>query len=358
MTIHEPTHRLAGVPTWGDRPTNRDVALEPRTDSMRTDSMRTDSTHSGAAPEFVHYDFPGVEVGTAEYPEGPTGVTVLHIPAGARLAIDARGGAIGMSNGFEYFAHAICLTGGSIYGLSAGSGVADELRARGGNRGAVDDLKLVSTAVIYDYSARDTAIYPDAALGRAATRAAVHGRVPVGRVGAGAAASAGKIDYARTELTGQGAAFGQAGAVKVLVVTVPNPVGVIVDRDGRVVRGNYDAATGERRRLEPDYVAAIEHAQTPRAERGNTTITAVITNVRLSDRELVHFGRQVHSSMNRAIQPFHTALDGDTLFALTTDEIDLNPHIPAEEDDAPVNSIAVGALASELAWDAILRAAR
>jgi L-aminopeptidase/D-esterase-like protein len=342
--------RLAGVPVWGDRPTNRDLVLEPRTDTG------VDAT--GAPAEFVEYDFPGVEIGTAEYAEGPTGTTVLHIPAGARLAIDARGGAIGMSNGFEYFAHAICLTGGSIYGLSAGSGVADELRARGGNRGAVDDLKLVSTAVIYDFSARDTSVYPDAPLGRAATRAAAHGRVPVGRVGAGSTASAGKIDYARTELTGQGAAFGQVGHVKVLVVTVPNPVGVIVDRAGDVVRGNYDAATGERRRLEPDYVAAIERAEAPRAERGNTTITAVITNVRLSDRELEQFGRQVHSSMNRAIQPFHTALDGDVLFALTTDEVDLNPHIPAEDDDAPVNSIAVGALASELAWDAVLRAAR
>lgn len=336
-------HRLAGVPDWGDRIANRDLELVPRTETP------------GAT---VAYDFPGVEVGVAEYAEGPTGVTVLHVPAGARLAIDARGGAIGLSSGFEYFAHAICLTGGSIYGLSAGSGVADELRARGGNRGAVDDLKLVSTAVIYDFSARDNAIHPDAALGRAATRAAKHGSVPVGRVGAGSTASAGKIDYARTELTGQGAAFAQVGEVRVLVVTVVNPVGVIVDRDGTVVRGNYDAATGERRRLEPDYLAAMEHAQRPTTEHGNTTITAVITNVRMSDRELVHFGRQVHSSMNRAIQPFHTALDGDALFALTTDEIDLNPSIPAEDDDAPVNSIAVGALASELAWDAVLRAAR
>jgi L-aminopeptidase/D-esterase-like protein len=335
--------RLAGVPDWGDRVTNRDVSLEPRT---------------GFEGDVVEYDFPGVLVGTAEYPEGPTGVTVVSIPAGARLAIDARGGAIGMSNGFEYFAHAICIAGGSVYGLSAGSGVADELRARAGNRGAVADLQLVSTAVIYDFSARGTAIHPDAPLGRAAIRAAAHGRVPVGRVGAGSTASAGKIDYARTELTGQGAAFGQVGGVKVLVVTVPNPVGVVVDRAGAVVRGNLDERTGDRGRLEPDYVAAVRRAQAPMARRGNTTITIVVTNVRQSDVELVHFGRQVHSSMNRAIQPFHTALDGDTLFALTTDEVDLNPNDPAEDGGTPANSLAVGAIASELAWDAVLRAAR
>lgn len=335
------THRLCGVPVWGERRGNREVNPVPRT---------------GGHADLVEYDFPGIEIGVAEYAEGPTGAMVIAIPAGARLAIDARGGAIGMSNGFEYFAHAICLTGGSLYGLSAGAGVADELHARRGNRGSVDDLRLVSTAVIYDFSARDNAIFPDAALGRAAVRAAAHGSIPVGRVGAGASASAGKIDPARTEFTGQGAAFGRAGQARVLVVTVINPVGVIVDRDGTVVRGNYDAATGQRRPLEGDCIALLEQGQLPAAARGNTTITAVVTNVRLTDKELIHFGRQVHSSMNRAIQPFHTALDGDTLFALTTDEVDLAP--PDGRADGVMNSIALGALASDLAWDAVLRAAR
>ena len=57
-------------------------------------------------------------------------------------------------------------------------------------------------------------------------------------------ASSGKVDWERTEITGQGAAFRQFGDVKVLAVVVPNPVGVILNRSGQVVRGNYDAATG------------------------------------------------------------------------------------------------------------------
>lgn len=335
--------RLTGVPNWDDnRPGNRDAELRP----CPGDRSRT-----------VSYDFPGVEVGTAEYPSGPTGVTVLTIAAGARMAIDARGGAIGMSNGYQYFAHAICLAGGSVYGLSAGSGVVDELRARNDNRVGVDDLQLVSTAVIYDFSARDTAIHPDAALGRAAAQDRGQGSIPVGRVGAGVSASAGKIDWSRCEFTGQGAAFRQVGPVKVLVITVANPVGVIVDRDGTVVRGNYDPLTGQRRRLEADYQDAIETASRPRTERGNTTLTVVVTNVRLSDRDLVHFGRQVHSSMNRAIQPFHTVLDGDTLFALSTDEVDLTARHP-DGEDGEITAIAVGALAAEAAWDAVLSAAQ
>jgi len=332
-------HRLVPPPVWGERITNADLALVPRPASEDL---------------VVEYDFPGVEVGSAEYAEGPTGVTVVSVPGGARMAIDARGGAIGMSNGYEYHAHAIALAGGSVYGLSAGSGVADELRARNGNRGSIDELRLVSTAVVYDFAARDNAVIPDAALGRAAARLARHGRVPVGRVGAGATASAGKLNLHRCEYTGQGAGFREAGGVKVLVVTVVNPLGVIVDRDGTVLRGNYDAATGERRRLESDYIAALEaRAPTPTAH-GNTTITAVVTNARLRDLELVHFARQVHSSMNRAIQPFHTSFDGDTLFALTTDEIGVG-----ETDDGELLSpVGIGALASEAAWDAVIGAVR
>ena len=48
--------------------------------------------------------------------------------------------------------------------------------------------------------------------------------------------------------------------------------------------------------------------------------------------------------MARAIQPFHTPDDGDLLFTVSTGEV------PGEE----INSTALGIVASELTWDAIL----
>ncbi|WP_222853829.1 hypothetical protein [Fodinicola acaciae] len=69
-----------------------------------------------------------------------------------------------------------------------------------------------------------------------------------------------------------------------------------------------------------------------------------MTNARLTDRELSQLGKQVHGWMRRGIQPFHTENDGDVLFAMTTDEVDLTG----------VEPTGLGALASELAWDAIL----
>src|SRR5690606_11658258 len=185
----------------------------------------------------VAFDIPGVSVGTAEYTEGPTGCTVIRFDGAARTAIDARGGAVGLSGGYEVH-QAIVFAGGSVYGLEAAAGVGTGLLREQGNRTHWAALQHVSGAVVYDFSARDTAIALDAALGRAALRAARPGRFPVGRCGAGRSASVGKIDFSRAEFADQGAAYRAFGPVKVLVATVVNAVGVVVDRDGRVVRGN------------------------------------------------------------------------------------------------------------------------
>ena len=48
-------------------------------------------------PPSLTFDFPGLRIGIAEYPEGPTGVTVFHFPERAFGAVDMRGGAPGTS---------------------------------------------------------------------------------------------------------------------------------------------------------------------------------------------------------------------------------------------------------------------
>lgn len=345
MELYDDTlpHRLTRPRNWAARLGNDEAELV--------------ATH-GRGRSSVAFDFPGVEVGTAEYLAGPTGVTVISIPAGARTSVDARGGAIGIIGRYEELNHAICFAGGSAYGLAAATGVNEELLVRADNRVGWAELKSTSGAVIYDFAARDSSVAPDAALGRAALRAARGDSIEVGRVGAGITASAGKISLERCEFTGQGAAFGRFGEARVLVVTIVNPVGVVVDRDGTVVRGNYDRVTGERRLPVTDYAQALLSGEAPTTAAGNTTITAVITNVRLDDKELRLFGRQVHSSMHRAIQPFHTNHDGDTLFALTTDEVSLPPAGSTRLGEQAVTSIALAAVTSELAWDAVLSSSR
>jgi 6-aminohexanoate-oligomer endohydrolase len=125
-----------------------------------------------------------------------------------------------------------------------------------------------------------------------------------------------------------------------------NAVGAIIGRDGTVVRGNLDAATGLRRSLVPGVEERVAAGVPVHPPPGNTTLTVVVTNQKLNARLLRTLGRQVHASMARAIQPFHTLVDGDVLFTVSTNEVEF----PALE------SIGLGIVASELAWDAVLAA--
>jgi L-aminopeptidase/D-esterase-like protein len=288
----------------------------------------------------LHFDFPGLRVGVAEYEEGPTGCTVFHLPpGGAACAVDIRGGSPGTIGNYER-AHAVCFAGGSLYGLEAACGVSAELMAMRGYTVGWTDVELTLGAIVYDFGRRDNAVYPDAELGRAALRAAREGVFPLGRRGAGRSVTVGKtFGLEQGEYSGQGGAFRVIGPTRVAVFTVVNAFGAIVDRDGNVVRGHFDPERGTRSPL----VEALE-AQLPQAAPGNTTLTLVITNQRLTRRELKQLGVQVHASLGRAIQPFHALVDGDVLYTVSTGEV--------ENDDLP--SLSLGLVASELAWDAVL----
>jgi len=290
----------------------------------------------------LEFDFPGLRIGVAEYEEGPTGCTVFHFVEGATMERDVRGGSPGTFGEFEWV-DAICLAGGSLYGLEACTGVAAELFAQRGYDTGWMSIAAVAGAIIFDWGPRDNAVYPDKDLGRAALRASREGRFPLGRRGAGRSATVGKtFGFEYAEPGGQGASFRRLGPTSLAVFTVVNAVGAVVDRDGRVVRGHFDPPTGERRAL----VEGIEARVTGEPPPGNTTLTVLATNQKL-DRELLRqLGRQTHASMARAIHPFHALTDGDVLFAATTNEI---------ENEA-LDSVTLGVLASELAWDAVLSA--
>ena len=131
----------------------------------------------------------------------------------------------------------------------------------------------------------------------------------------------------------------------VAVFVVVNAVGAVVDRDGTVVRGHLEVATGTRRALLPEVEERLAAGLPVHPPPGNTTLTVVVTNQRLDARLLRTLGRQVHASMARAIQPFHALVDGDVLYAVSTNEV-----------EASLESIGLGVVTSELAWDAVLAA--
>ena len=291
----------------------------------------------------LRFDFPGLKIGVAEYDEGPTGCTVFRFENGASVATDLRGGSPGTIGGYEWV-NAICLAGGSLLGLEASTGVVAELLAERDYRVGWMEMPVVSGAIVFDFGRRENSIYPDKDLGRAALRSAREGVFPLGPRGAGRSATVGKtFEYGQGEPAGQGGAFRELGETKLAVFTVVNAVGAIVDRDGTVVRGHLDPSGG-RRALVDEMERRLTAGEPTRPVPGNTTLTVLVTNQQLDRRALQQLGRQVHASLARAIHPFHALVDGDVLYAATTGEV---------ENEA-LDSVALGVIASELAWDAVL----
>ena len=133
----------------------------------------------------LHFDFPGLRIGIAEYPEGPTGVTVFQFPQRAFGTVDTRGGAPGtaltqaLSASYGRYINAIVFCGGSAYGLEAASGVAAGLRDSGGASTKWREGTLVPAAVVFDFKGPHNRVCPDRELGLAALNSAREGHFPL-----------------------------------------------------------------------------------------------------------------------------------------------------------------------------------
>jgi L-aminopeptidase/D-esterase-like protein len=299
--------------------------------------------------ETLEFDFPAVSIGVACYPAGPTGCTVIRFEKAMPVAVDRRGGAVGFIGDYSVV-DAICLAGGSLLGLEAATGVAAAISEQRGHARDFMGMPLVSGGIIFDFPLRNPEPYPDKVLGVAAANAVRTGVFPIGRAGAGTWARVGKgFEYDGAEFSGQGAAFRQVNDSKVAVFTVVNSMGPIHDRSGRVVRGLLDRESNTHKsyleELERRLDEGLPLAPPP---EGNTTLTVLVTNQLLGPHALTQLGRQVHASMARVIQPFHTMDDGDVLWSVSTGEIPWGEGLPVT---------ALGLIASEVAWDAVLSAA-
>lgn len=323
----------------------------------------TQNSNDGA---ILKFDFPGMNIGIAENEEGPTGTTVFYFPDRVMAAADVRGGSTGtvnasaLSRAYEFkMMEAVVFSGGSWYGLSAATGVANEIKEIKAKEGKVDHIAGVLGGIIYDVGGRRfSRVTPDDQLGRDALLSAKPNWFPLGARGAGRFAMQGSyfnrkenggIDvYANWPHSGQGAAFGQIGDTKIAVFTIVNALGTIVDRNGKVVRchRNFlaeDCPTVADMMKNIPIVQKMDSTSTS-GPTNNTTLTLVVTNQKLPFWALQRLATQVHTSMGRAIQPFSTQHDGDVLYAVSTNEI----------ENSNVSPLDLAVVASELAWDAVL----
>jgi L-aminopeptidase/D-esterase-like protein len=310
----------------------------------------------------LEFDWPTIRVGTAEYPDGPTGVTVIRFARRVFGAVDVQGGGPGTVN-TDYLRigystpelDAVVFSGGSWYGLESTTAVTTALKDDGERDGHWTNLSLAVGAIIYDFGDRRlNEIYPDKRLAQAALRAARPGVFPLGAQGAGRFTRSGGL-FGCNAHSGQGAAFRQVGELKIAAFVVVNALGVVTGRDGRVQACFKDAgwpavltaadllaAYPASRRADWNPANPVEEG------RRNTTISLIVTNQKLDRAQLERLATQVHASMGRALQPIGTEFDGDVLYAVSTAELER----PVDESD--VTNVDLDVLASEVMWDAIL----
>jgi L-aminopeptidase/D-esterase-like protein len=278
-------------------------------------------------PKDVFFDFNEFSIGTAEYPEGPTGCTVIHFENPVLAAIDVRGGSPGVreSDSLRFTStdpvlDALVFAGGSTYGLAAADGVMSELLKK--KNGSVDfnHIPQVPAAVVYDYYQRaQSTLYPDRELGIQAFVNAKKNSIKTGRVGAGANVSCGKF-WGRefSEISGQVAGYLEFEGMKFFALVILNPVGNILNYNGDIVAGSLNPSTREHVGFKEGHQNLKQIGSKNQINQGNTTLSALITNVKLSHAELQRLTIMIHTSMARVIDPFHTPYDGDVCFGVTT----------------------------------------
>jgi L-aminopeptidase/D-esterase-like protein len=296
-------------------------------------------------------DVPNVLVGHATDLEGITGCTAVLFkgPNGAVVGADVRGSSPGTREtdrlgpvGAVRPTHALLLTGGSAFGLAAADGVVRFLEERGiGLDVGVARIPLVSAAVLFDVLVGDPAVRPDAAMGYGAASAAASGTFAQGSVGAGTGATVGKVlGMDRAMKGGIGSASVRVdGGLVVGALAAVNAFGDVRDERGVVLAGPRleDGKLGHTVELLPE-AARVRWGE-------NTTLGIVATNARLTKPQANKVAQMAHDGLARAIEPVHTTVDGDIVFAASVGAVDAVVDV-------------VGAWGARVMREAILRAVR
>lgn len=257
-------------------------------------------------------DVAGVRAGHWTDERALTGCTAILFPEGSVASGEVRGGAPATRD-WELLApertvariDALLLCGGSAFGLAACDGAMRFCEQSGhGLPTPAGPVPIVVGAAIFDLPIGDPRVRPGPAEGYAACAAAAKGEpLPAGRCGAGTGATVGKW-RGQPRRSGLAGATLREGPLVVSALAVVNAFGDAYEPGSRV----------------PAPVAAP--APLPIE---STTLAAVVTNARLTKLDCLRVAQSGHAGMARALEPAHTAFDGDAVVAAATGAIDAEP---------------------------------
>lgn len=273
----------------------------------------------------------GVRIGQAHDDTVKTGVTVILPDAPATCAVDVRGGGPGtreimtlQDGGLIDKVHAVVLSGGSVYGLAAAEATVVWLGEKrigyAPGPAPVPVSPIVPSAILFDNAnGGDKDWGREPPFRRLAFDACETAGTAIqeGRVGAGFGATAGLYRG------GLGMASETVGEITVTAIIAANPVGSPYMPGTNCPWAWPYEVEGEFGSVRPpaDY-KRTEALDTKlaflKAAGQSTVIGAVITDAGLSQKELKRLAIMAQDGIPMAVQPAHTPLDGDTVFALST----------------------------------------
>lgn len=298
-------------------------------------------------------DIHGLKVGQAENQAAKTGVTVVLAEKGAVCGVDVRGSAPGTRetdllhpiHAMEQV-QAVVLSGGSAFGLEAAGGVMDWLEEKNiGFDVGVTKVPIVPSAVLFDLGYGDAFIRPDKAMGRRACENASASVLMEGDYGAGCGATVGKLrgmEHCTNSGIGSWSEATENG-IRVAALIAVNAFGDVYE-NGKMIAGTRDD-NGSFLSTED---GVVQLASSLSFSGKNTTIGVIATNVKLTKAQATKVAGMAHDGLARCIRPIHTTLDGDTLFCLSTGELEF-PENPVD---------IVGILAAGVTEKAVIRAVR
>lgn len=326
-------------------------------------------------PRNLITDVAGIEVGNAQDARVRTGSTVVLPAERLVAAVDVRGGAPGTRETDALdpscllggTVDGVVLSGGSVYGLDAASGVVAWLGARGRGytlRASPTPAPIVPAAILFDLANGgdkewgETPPYNN--LGRAACVAA-GADFPLGNAGAGFGARAGAFKGglgSASIVTAEGFEVGALMAANsfgsVVVPGTDSFWAAPFELDGELGGQNWVKAAGIAG-LDPlggSKAPAYPGDAAPGGPDGgrqNTTIGVVAVNAALTAGEVKRIATMAHNGLARAVRPAHTPVDGEVIFALATGR----QRLPDEQ--RPLALARLGALAADCVARAVAR---
>lgn len=309
-------------------------------------------------------DVDGISVGQAEDADVATGVTVIAPDYPVMGTVCVAGGGPGtresdvLAAGRLVFdsVDAICLSGGSAFGLAAADGVMAGLKAQGRGfalvpRPGVPATPIVPAAILYDLANGGNKDWGDAApyarLGRQAFDTAGQSFM-LGRAGAGYGARAGLAPGgtgSASIVTGDGLTIGALAAV--------NSFGSVrMPGSGAFWAWPFEIA-GEFGSARPDIGLSFDpedwgEAKANPSPRENTTIACIAIDAVVTHDELQRIAQMALAGMARAIRPVFAPTDGDVVFVISTQK-------KAFEASRPLTVARLGELAASTLARAIAR---